>query len=123
MRTTKPILLIEDDEVDAMTVQRSLKEINVTNHLDIVTQTWFYAFLRQAPFGFMLVAHDRYFLDNVVSKIYELDHGKINAYNGNFSHYCAQKEQRLIVQENAYKNQQREIARKKRTIERFREVY
>lgn len=91
-----------------------------TNHLDIVAQEWFLNFLKTAPFGFVIVCHDRYFLDQLCTTIYELENGKGTKYRGNYSQYQDQKEQQLTILYASYKNQQRDIARKEKTIERFR---
>lgn len=91
-----------------------------TNHLDLVAKEWFFDFLSSARFGFLLVSHDRYFLDNCCSATFELERGKGTLFHGNYSNYMVQKEQqRTIVQASAAR-QEREIARKQETIERFR---
>ncbi|MFI5332530.1 MAG: ABC-F family ATP-binding cassette domain-containing protein [Candidatus Babeliales bacterium] len=91
-----------------------------TNHLDLMTKEWFLQFLKTAPFGFMLVCHERYFLDELCSHILELEYGKGTMYTGNYSSYVVQKEhaQELLIA--AYEQQQKEIAQKTATIERFR---
>lgn len=91
-----------------------------TNHLDIVSQEWFLQFLKQATFGFMIVCHDRYFLNELCSTILELERGAGTLYAGNYSTYEKQKAHNEAMLEMAYKNQQREIQSKKETIERFR---
>lgn len=91
-----------------------------TNHLDIVSKEWFFEFLKAAPFGFLLVTHDRYFLDHGVNKIFELERGNGRLYDGTFSKYVELKEQERIVKEAAYNRQQKEINRKQATIDRFR---
>ncbi|MGE0009275.1 MAG: ABC-F family ATP-binding cassette domain-containing protein [Candidatus Babeliales bacterium] len=91
-----------------------------TNHLDIVAKDWFLSFLKQANFGFVLVCHERYFLNQLCSEIVELEFGNATRYKGNYSHYEEQKEHNLIELEQAAKLQQKEIDRKKDTIARFR---
>ncbi len=91
-----------------------------TNHMDLLAQEWFFNFLAKAPFGFVLVSHDRYFLDNICTTIFELEQGTLTKYNGNYTTYLAQKAARTAIRQATYDNQQREIARKTRTIERFR---
>lgn len=91
-----------------------------TNHLDITTKEWFLQFLKNAPFGFLLVSHDRHFLDIACNAIFELERGHGVMYHGNFSFYLAQKEERRQMELAAYERQQREIAKKEQTIERFR---
>lgn len=91
-----------------------------TNHLDIVAKDWFLNFLKDAPFGFMLVSHDRYFLDRLCTAIFELDRGQGKMYYGNYAEYEEQKEHDLEALHAAVNLQQKEIAQKKRTIDRFR---
>ncbi len=91
-----------------------------TNHLDITAKEWFFDFLKHANFGFLLVTHDRYFLEKACDIIFEISHGKGTLYHGNYSYYVKQKEERNRVLQSAYDRQQREITRKKATINRFR---
>lgn len=91
-----------------------------TNHLDIFAKDWFLSFLQTAPFGFLLVCHERYFLDALCGQIYELEHGNGTLYHGNYSHYEEQKKQNLETLQVSYEQQQREIKRKQDTIDRFR---
>jgi ATP-binding cassette subfamily F protein 3 len=90
------------------------------NHLDIVAQEWFLSFLKNAPFGFMLVCHDRYFLDQLCVSILELESGIGTRYRGNYSSYQEQKAARMATLHAQYENQQRDITRKQKTIDRFR---
>lgn len=91
-----------------------------TNHLDIITKEWFLNFLKRAPFGFLLVCHERYFLDNICTSIFELENAKGTPYKGNYSSYLTQKEDRLETLRAAYTLQQKEITRKQETINRFK---
>jgi len=91
-----------------------------TNHLDLVGKEWFFNFLKQSASGFLLVTHDRYFLDGVCERIVEVENGKLMQYAGNFSRYVVQKEEQLAVKRSAYERQQREIEKKQTTIDRFR---
>jgi len=102
-----------------------------TNHLDIVAQEWFLQFLKTAPFGFMIVCHDRYFLNELCTSIFELDPALYYAlntgerstakmYTGNYATYEIQKEHDLALLESAFKMQQKEIKQKMETIDRFR---
>ena len=91
-----------------------------TNHLDIFAKDWFLDFLRNAPFGFLLVSHDRFFLDQACDKTYELDRGRGKLYHGNYSKYLEQRAADREALEKAYLAQQREIKQKKETINRFR---
>lgn len=91
-----------------------------TNHLDLSTKEWFCDYLTHAPFGFLLVTHDRYFLEKACSKMFELENGKGTMYDGNFSSYINQKERKRALTQAAYETQQKEIERKQETINRFR---
>jgi len=91
-----------------------------TNHLDIVTKEWFLQFLKRANFGFLLVCHERYFLDNICTSILELEHGNGVTFKGNYSAYLTQKSEQLAALRSAYTGQQKEIARKQATIDRFK---
>ncbi len=91
-----------------------------TNHLDIGAKDWFLDFLEQSSFGFMLVCHDRYFLDHLCRKILDLEQGKATFYTGNFSTYLIKKEHDAQLLEVAYNQQQKDITRKMATINRFR---
>ena len=91
-----------------------------TNHLDIFAKDWFLEFLRSAPFGFMLVCHEQYFLDKLCRQIFELERGQGTMYQGNYSQYEIQKEHNLALLESAYQLQQKEIKQKQDTINRFK---
>jgi ATP-binding cassette, subfamily F, member 3 len=91
-----------------------------TNHLDIVAKDWFLNFLMKASFGFILVCHERYFLNKLCKKILELELGKAKLYTGNYTLYEHQKEHDRLLLEAAYLQQQKEIQTKQATIDRFR---
>lgn len=91
-----------------------------TNHLDLPAKEWFIQFLRNASFGYLLVTHDRYFLQKACNSIIELERGKAITFTGNFDDYVTQKEQQQEKVQAAYVQQQKEIARKQATINRFR---
>lgn len=91
-----------------------------TNHLDLITKEWFLDFLKKASFGFLLVCHERYFLDELCDSIMELELGKATLFTGNYSSYVVQKEQAEQLRTSAYIQQQKEIKQKQETIERFR---
>lgn len=91
-----------------------------TNHLDIVAKEWFLKFLKTEVKSYLLVTHDRYFLDNACSEILEVEGGKATWFKGNYSKYVEQKDadrERLIA---ASKLQQRDIERKEDLIARFK---
>ncbi len=91
-----------------------------TNHLDIVAKDWFLSFLEEASFGYLLVCHERYFLNKVCSEIIELEFGKAIRFQGDYTDYEVQKEHNLQELVQKAKLQQKEISRKKATIQRFR---
>lgn len=73
-----------------------------TNHLDIETIEWLESFLTSGQKTILLVTHDRYFLDNVCSKIIELDRGKLQSFNGNYSFYLEKKAELLAAEDAAF---------------------
>jgi len=93
-----------------------------TNHLDLSTKEWFLNFLKyETTFGFLLVCHDRYFLDNLCNKTLAIvASGKSKIYSGNYSYYKKLEEEEAIFLEKAYEAQQRDIKQRKETIEKFR---
>jgi ATP-binding cassette subfamily F protein 3 len=91
-----------------------------TNHLDIVSQYWVEQYLSHYKGALMVISHDRAFLDVVTNKIFELKHGELRSYKGNYTSYVKQAEERLAAQRRAYENQKKEIDRQKEFINRFR---
>ncbi len=91
-----------------------------SNHLDIVAKDWFMKFLQDAQFGFLLVSHDRYFLDHICDFIFELECGQGKLYRGNYTAYREQKAHDRDLLQKAYDSQQRELKEKAKTIERFK---
>jgi ATP-binding cassette subfamily F protein 3 len=91
-----------------------------TNHLDLEARNWLEDYLRAYPFAFVLVSHDRFFLDVTVRKIAELWNRQLHFYSGNYERYFAQREERRTQLESAYKNQQDRIRQLEAFINRFR---
>ena len=91
-----------------------------TNHLDLEARNWLEDYLQQYPHAFVLVSHDRYFLDVTVRRITELWNKRVHFYAGNFSRYEQQKTERRAQLEAAYKNQQDRIQQIEAFINRFR---
>jgi ATP-binding cassette subfamily F protein 3 len=91
-----------------------------TNHLDLEARDWLEAFLRAYPHTVILVAHDRFFLDQTVTRISELSRGRLGDFACDYSHYLVEKEVRQQHYEQAYREQQEEIARIEAFISRFR---
>lgn len=71
-----------------------------TNQLDIQSIAWLEDYLRNTDRAVLMVTHDRYFLDNVCSSIYELERGRLQLYSGNYSTYLEKKETEALIQEN-----------------------
>lgn len=91
-----------------------------TNHLDLIAKDWFAEFLRNSASGFILVSHDKYFLDTVCSRICELCMGKLTCYTGNYDNFLQQKKAAQELQEKKYLEQQKYIKKQTETIERFK---
>lgn len=91
-----------------------------TNHLDIVAQGWFLEFLKRSEASFVLVSHDRYFLDHVCDNILEVEQGNATEYVGNYSAYLEQKAYNDEMKQRAYDAQQRDIKKKMDFVNRFR---
>src|SRR5579872_1665159 len=91
-----------------------------TNHLDLEARNWLEEYLTHYPNAFVLISHDRYFLDVTVNKIAEIWNKRINLYPGNYEKYLASKTQRMEQLEAAYRNQRERIEQLELFINRFR---
>ncbi len=91
-----------------------------TNHLDLEAIDWLEGFLAEYEGAFVVVSHDRYFLNRIVHGIVELEHGRLNHYPGDYDHYAEQKLVRGQALEQAARQQARERKKVERFIERFR---
>lgn len=91
-----------------------------TNHLDLEARNWLEGYLQAYPYAFVVVSHDRYFLDVTVRKIVEIWNRRLHFYSGNYSRYLEQRRQRREQLEAAAKNQQERIRRLEAFINRFR---
>lgn len=91
-----------------------------TNHLDIVTKEWFVDFLKNAPCGYLLVSHDRYFLDHACEDVFELERGYGTLYKGNYTHYLEQKKHNELLLKREFDQQERDIQKKLEWAERFK---
>lgn len=91
-----------------------------TNHLDVDAVAWLEEYLASYKKAVVVVSHDRMFLDKTVKTIYEIEHGKTYRYNGNYSGFVEQKQILRLQQAKEYEAQQKEIARLKELVERFR---
>lgn len=90
-----------------------------TNYLDIEARGWLEKFLDNYKGGFLLVSHDRYFLDHTVNEVYELFNGELKRYSGNYTHYEKVREIELETLIREYEKQQAEIAHLQEFINRF----
>jgi ATP-binding cassette, subfamily F, member 3 len=91
-----------------------------TNHLDLEARNWLEQYLSDYPFAFVLISHDRYFLDVTVEKIIEIWNKDVHFYSGNYEKYLQQKQERLDQLEAAYRNQRERIEQLEAFISRFR---
>jgi ATP-binding cassette subfamily F protein 3 len=91
-----------------------------TNHLDLPSIEWLEKYLQHYQGAVVIVSHDRFFLDRMVTKIVELYQQKLHFYTGNYSYYMQEKEVRIDMQKKAYENQQDYIRQNERFVERFK---
>ena len=91
-----------------------------TNHLDLPSIEWLERYLISYPGSVVIVSHDRYFLDRMVTKIVEVWQRDLYQYSGNYSFFEKEKAERMILQQRAFENQQDYIKQQERFIERFR---
>ncbi|NOT26055.1 MAG: ATP-binding cassette domain-containing protein [Acidobacteria bacterium] len=91
-----------------------------TNHLDLEARNWLEEFLASYPYAVILVSHDRYFLDSVVTRITDLNLRKLTDYVGNYSRYIEQRDAMLERLRQSKRDQDEEVARVKAFIDRFR---
>lgn len=91
-----------------------------TNHLDLPSIEWLERYLSGYPGSVVIVSHDRYFLDRMVTEIVEVWQRNLDHYSGNYSFFQTEKTERMLVQQRAFENQQDYIRREERFIERFR---
>ena len=91
-----------------------------TNHLDLESRNWLEDYLHGYPKAYILISHDRYFLDQVVTKVVEVWNKRVHFYHGNFDKYVSQKDERRTQLMSAYKNQRDRIQDLEAFINRFR---
>src|ERR1700743_417989 len=91
-----------------------------TNHLDLETRNWLEGYLHDYPNGYILISHDRYFLDVTVDKTIEIWNKALHVYHGNYEKYLTQKDERRAQLAAAYKNQREHIEHLEALISRFR---
>lgn len=91
-----------------------------TNHLDLPSIKWIEEYLERYEGAYIIVSHDRYFLDNTVDITVEVANAQLNVYAGNYSFYLEEKALRNEIQKGAFENQQAKIRQTERFIERFK---
>jgi ATP-binding cassette subfamily F protein 3 len=91
-----------------------------TNHLDLESRNWLEDYLHSYPKAYILISHDRYFLDQVVNKVVEIWNKRAHFYHGNYEKYVTQKDERRTQIMSAYKNQRDRIEALEAFINRFR---
>ncbi len=91
-----------------------------TNHLDLEARNWLEDYLHDYPNAFILISHDRYFLDVTVSKVVEVWNKRVTIFTGNFTHYQRQKDERMEQLRAAQRNQQDRVAQIESFVDRFR---
>src|SRR5580693_8778737 len=91
-----------------------------TNHLDLETRNWLEDYLKSYPFGYILISHDRYFLDVTIDRTVEIWNKRLQIYQGNYTKYLSQKDERRTQLESAYRNQRIQIEHLEAFINRFR---
>lgn len=92
-----------------------------TNHLDIFSVEWLEQYLKEYDGTVVAISHDRYFLDEVATKIIDLEDGEIHTYHNNYSGFLKEKEERLLLEFSAYQEQQKKIKKMKEAIKRLKE--
>lgn len=92
-----------------------------TNHLDIGTLKWLEQYLKNYKGTIVIVSHDRYFLDQTVNRIFEVENHRLNIYEGNYSFYAAERKARREAEMRRYEKQQTEVRRQEEMIRRFKE--
>ena len=91
-----------------------------TNHLDLTSISWLETYLLNYPGAVLIVSHDRFFLNRVVTKVIQIEHGSVRMYDGNYKAYAQKKQMIRDAQLKEYLNQQREIKHQEAVIEKLR---
>lgn len=92
-----------------------------TNHLDLKMLSWLESYLSSYKGTLLVVSHDRYFLDRIVTRIFDMNEGTLDSYTGNYSEFLVKKAERMEVLMREYEKQQAEIARQEEMIRRFKQ--
>ena len=91
-----------------------------TNHLDLNSITWLETYILNYPGAVLIVSHDRYFLNRIVTKVIEIENGELMTYSGNYTDYSQKKQQIREARIKEYLNQQQEIKHQEAVIEKLR---
>ncbi len=91
-----------------------------TNHLDIDAIEWLEKFLKDYKGASLIISHDRYFLDNVVNRIFHIENLKLNIYNTNYTNFMSRRKKELELYKKHFEDQQKEIKRQEEIIQRFK---
>lgn len=123
----KPINILSGGEKTRVLLSKLLlKKPNIllldepTNHLDSDSVEWLELFLKQYRGTVILISHDRYFLDVIVNRVFEIHNKKLKTYNGNYTHFLKLSEIEKEIESKKYENQQREIKKQEESIERLK---
>lgn len=92
-----------------------------TNHLDLMAVEWLGKFLQDYNGTILVVSHDRYFLDEMIQKVVDLEDGEVTTYHTNFTNFTKEKEEKLLREFQAYEEQQKKIKKMREAIKRLRE--
>lgn len=92
-----------------------------TNHLDLIAVEWLGNFLNSYDGTVLIISHDRYFLDEVINKVIDMEDGEVTTYHTNFTGFVKEKEERLLKAFQDYEEQQKKIKKMKEAIKRLRE--
>lgn len=93
-----------------------------TNHLDLLSLLWLQNYLKNYSGALLVISHDREFMDEIVTQVYEISERRLIDYTGNYTDFLRQREERYEQQLAAYKNQQKEIQALQEFVDRFRSV-
>ena len=91
-----------------------------TNHLDIDSIEWLDGYIKQSKSAVIIISHDRYFLDRVANRIFEIAEHTLFCCDGNYTKYCRVRDERLEAERNSYENTMKEVERLERVIEQQR---
>jgi len=128
-KTAQPVSLLSGGEKNVLALTKALlKDPNLLildepgNHLDYIGLAWLDDFLKRFSGAILIVSHNRYLLDQVVDTVYELEHGKLASYPGNYTQYKHIKQERLEAQIHAYKAYEEKLASMTALVQSIRDI-